>query len=76
MREFSCLSYPCFCNTMTADYNTKIGPEACKSVYLWLPPKAFESFADGNCDDAHLQYNGAFAYAGLVFGELKRLGVI
>lgn len=61
---------------LTADYNTMIGPEACKSVYLWLPPKAFEAFSDGSCDDAHLQYNGAFAYAGLVVGELKRLGVI
>ncbi len=61
---------------LTAEFNTKIGPLGCKSIYLHLPKGLFTSFPDGSEDDAHLQYNGAFAYAGLVHDELIRQKII
>lgn len=60
----------------TAELNTRIGEEGCKSIYLWLPAKAFEAFMDGSTDNAHLQYNGAFLYAGIVYDELIKMGIL
>ncbi|MCR4902502.1 MAG: rhamnogalacturonan acetylesterase [Butyrivibrio sp.] len=61
---------------LTADFNTLVGEEGCKSIYLWLPEALFEGFKEGSTDNAHLQYNGAFAYAKLVYEELIRLNMI
>ncbi len=61
---------------LTAELNTQIGIEGCKSIYLHIPKGLFTSFPDGSEDNAHLQYNGAFAYAGIVHKELIRQNII
>lgn len=56
---------------LTADFNTKLGPEKCKHIYMWVPEGMFEGWPDGDQDNAHLQYSGAYLYAGLAAGALK-----
>lgn len=58
---------------LTSDYNTRIGQEACKGIYLWTREGMFEGFSDGSKDTAHLQFAGAFAYGGLVYKELSKI---
>lgn len=57
----------------TAEYNSKIGEEACKLLYMNLEPGVFESAMEGKEDNAHLKFEGAFIYAGFVAKELKRI---
>ena len=78
MMELSALEKIAFIDLgdLTARYNTKIGIEGCKNIYLWLPAGAFDSFYEGSTDDAHLQYNGAFAYAKIVYDELLRQKIV
>ena len=58
---------------LSAAYNTRIGAEACKSLYLWIPTRVFPHWPEGSADDAHLQAGGAAIYAELVARELKRI---
>lgn len=58
---------------LTADLNTKLGPEKCKAIYLWVPDGVFEGWPDGDQDNAHLQYSGAYLYAGLVARALAQV---
>ncbi len=58
---------------ITADYNTKIGEEACKEIYMNLDKDMFESAPEGKEDNAHLKFEGAFVYAGFVARELRKL---
>ncbi len=58
---------------LTAQFNTDIGSEACKTIYMHVPEKVFDRWKDGNKDDAHLQFNGAYAYAGIVAREINKL---
>jgi lysophospholipase L1-like esterase len=55
----------------TADYNTLIGEEACKNIYMNLEKDMFESAPEGKEDNAHLKFEGAFVYAGFVAKGLK-----
>ena len=55
----------------TADYNTLIGEEACKNIYMNLEKGMFESAPEGKEDNAHLKFEGAFVYAGFVAKGLK-----
>ncbi len=57
----------------TADYNSAIGEEACKGIYMNLDKGMFESAPDGKEDNAHLKFEGAFVYAGFVAEELKKI---
>lgn len=57
----------------TADYNSKIGEEACKGIYMNLDKGMFESAPDGKEDNAHLKFEGAFIYAGFLAEELKKI---
>ena len=57
----------------TADFNTKIGKEGCREIYMNLRPGMYCSFPDGKEDNAHLKAEGAFIYAGFVYEELKKL---
>ncbi|MBQ7680551.1 MAG: GDSL family lipase [Butyrivibrio sp.] len=61
---------------MSADFNTRIGAEACKSLYLWVPAGIWPDRPEGSTDDAHIQYTGAHIYAGLVAKELRSLGFL
>lgn len=57
----------------TAQYNTKIGEEACKGIYMNLDKDMFESAPLGKEDNAHLKFEGAFVYAGFVAKRLKEI---
>lgn len=57
----------------TADYNTFIGEEACKNIYMNLEKGMFESAKEGKEDNAHLKFEGAFVYAGFVAAGLKNI---
>ncbi|MCR4762508.1 MAG: rhamnogalacturonan acetylesterase [Lachnospiraceae bacterium] len=57
----------------SAQLNTRCGEEACRSLYLWTPRGVFPHWPEGTSDCAHLQGNGAFAFAGLVAKELEKL---
>ena len=55
----------------TADYNTFIGEEACKNIYMNLENGMFKSAPEGKEDNAHLKFEGAFVYAGFVAEGLR-----
>jgi lysophospholipase L1-like esterase len=57
----------------TADYNSAIGEMACRNIYMNLDKGVFESATEGKEDNAHLQFNGAFVYAGFVAEKLKEI---
>ena len=57
----------------SAAFNTGIGEDACRSLYLWIPGKVFPHWPEGTSDFAHLQTNGAMIYAGLVAEDLEKL---
>ena len=57
----------------TADYNTAIGEEACRNLYMNLERGMFESAPEGKEDNAHLKFEGAFIYAGFVARGLKEI---
>ena len=38
---------------------------------MWVPEGMFEGWPDGDQDNAHLQYSGAYLYAGLAAGALR-----
>ncbi len=50
----------------TAAYNTLIGEEACKNIYMNLEKGMFKCAPEGREDNAHLRFEGAFIYAGFV----------
>lgn len=58
---------------LTAEFNTKLGPEKCKSVYLWIPSGVYPGWSNGRQDNAHLQFGGAFLFAGLLAQALVSL---
>lgn len=58
---------------LTADYNTAIGKEACRGIYMNLDKGVYENAPEGKEDNAHLKFEGAFIYAGFVARELKKL---
>ena len=60
----------------TADLNTKVGQEACKSIYLWLPEGKYGFFPQGSSDDAHLKTQGALCYAHLAAEGLNETGLL
>ena len=57
----------------TADYNTAIGEDACREIYMNLRPLMYPASSEGKGDNAHLRAEGAFIYAGFVYEELKKL---
>ncbi|MDD6789164.1 MAG: rhamnogalacturonan acetylesterase [Lachnospira sp.] len=59
--------------SLTAQFNTKSGPEKCKALYMWVPAGVFEGWPDGDQDNAHLQYGGAYLYAGILARALARV---
>jgi lysophospholipase L1-like esterase len=58
---------------LTSEFNTKIGPEKCKALYMWIPEGVFEGWPDGDRDNAHLQYGGAYLYAGILARALEEV---
>ena len=58
---------------ITADFNTKLGEEGCREIYMNLRPSMYEAVTEGKEDNAHLRQEGAFIYAGFVFKELKEI---
>lgn len=57
----------------TADYNTAIGKEACRNIYMNLEKGMFDIAPEGKEDNAHLKFEGAFIYAGFVAKTLKEI---
>ena len=57
----------------TAAYNTLIGEEACKGIYMSLERGMFKCAPEGREDNAHLRFDGAFIYAGFVAEGLRDL---
>lgn len=57
----------------TADYNTAIGEQTCRNIYMNLDRGLFESAPEGKEDNAHLKFEGAFIYAGFVAKGLKEI---
>ncbi len=52
----------------TTEYCARMGAEACKSLFLWVSPGEYpdSECAQGRQDNAHLQLNGARAFAGVL----------
>ncbi len=51
----------------------KMGPDAAKQLYLYVPAGAFTKFPEGLKDDTHLCEAGARVYAGLAAAVIKQL---
>jgi lysophospholipase L1-like esterase len=49
------------------------GPEATKSLFMWLAPGEFMNFPDGVEDNTHFQQQGGIEVAKLVYEDLKTL---
>ncbi|OYP01287.1 hypothetical protein CG709_11265, partial [Lachnotalea glycerini] len=47
-----------------------------KNWYMNLKPGQYAAYPDGLADNAHLQYNGAIAFADILAKGLKGLGLI
>ncbi|MFC7878146.1 GDSL-type esterase/lipase family protein [Isoptericola sp. NPDC057391] len=56
-------------------YLDEIGPEAAKSVFLWVPAGVYPARPDGTQDDTHFQAYGAIQMARLVAQDTARLDV-
>ncbi|MFC8598711.1 fibronectin type III domain-containing protein [Isoptericola sp. NPDC057191] len=56
-------------------YLTDIGPEAAKSVFLWVPAGVYAGRPNGTQDDTHFQTYGAIQMARLVAQDVKELDV-
>jgi fibronectin type 3 domain-containing protein/lysophospholipase L1-like esterase len=57
------------------DYLTRIGPEAAKSVFLWVPAGVYPGRPNGTQDDTHFQAYGAVQMARLVAQDVAQLDV-
>jgi DNA sulfur modification protein DndE len=55
----------------SADLVRSLGPEASKSLYLWIRPGASPMFPDGKQDDTHFSRAGAMEMARLAVDGLK-----
>ena len=56
-------------NRLTGRLVQQYGPEASKSLYLYVEPGVAERFPDGNADDTHLCVRGAEEFAALFIAE-------
>ncbi|MEU2201292.1 SGNH/GDSL hydrolase family protein [Isoptericola sp. NPDC019482] len=56
-------------------YLDEIGPEAAKSVFLWVPAGVYQARPDGTQDDTHFQEYGAIQMARLVAQDTAALDV-
>ena len=56
---------------ITADFNTKLGIEGCREIYMNIRPSMYEEVLEGKEDNAHLRCEGAFIFAGFVYMGLK-----
>lgn len=56
-------------------YLDEIGPEAAKSVFLWVPAGVYPARPDGTQDDTHFQAYGAIQMARLVAQDTAALDV-
>lgn len=56
-------------------YLDEIGPEAAKSVFLWVPAGVYPARPDGTQDDTHFQEYGAIQMARLVAQDTAALDV-
>lgn len=53
----------------------RVGDEASRALYQWLPAGAWARFPDGRRDDTHFSEAGARAMAGLAEQEVRALGL-
>ena len=56
-------------------YVQRVGDEASRALYQWLPPGAWARFPDGRRDDTHFSEAGARAIAALAEQEMRALGL-
>ncbi|MGF0115561.1 fibronectin type III domain-containing protein [Promicromonospora sp. Marseille-Q5078] len=57
------------------EYLTEVGPEAAKSVFLWVPAGVYAGRPNGTQDDTHFQTYGAIQMARLVAQGVQDLDV-
>ena len=58
---------------LSAEFNTGIGEEKCRELYLCLPEGIYPNWMDGNEDTAHIQLGGAYVFAGIVANALTKI---
>lgn len=80
-------AYPAAMKALAATENTRfidleklgsdcieaLGPERAERLFLIFPPGRYPNYPEGRDDKTHLSDEGAFAVAGLVAGELKKM---
>jgi|YelNatPaOPRAMG01_1025707.scaffolds.fasta_scaffold01497_6 lysophospholipase L1-like esterase len=54
---------------------SKLGPDGTKKIFLWVPKAQYASLPNGKKDDTHFSLYGAEVIAGLVAGDIKKLGL-
>lgn len=54
----------------------KTGDQNSKQWFMNFPAGLYENYPDGNEDNTHLRFEGAIKFAGIIAGELKKLGGI
>lgn len=58
---------------LTAEFNTKIGAEKCREIYLFVESSVYPGWPDGDEDNAHLSFGGALLYAGILARALAEV---
>lgn len=51
----------------------RLGPDACKALFLWLAPGEWSRHPQGKADNTHFSVAGASTMAGLAVAEMQRL---
>ena len=71
------LDVPCIdlCS-LSFDVVAKAGDEASKKWFMNFPAGEYPNFPEGKEDNTHLRPEGAMLFAGILAGELKKLGGI
>jgi len=71
------LEVPCIdlC-TLSFEAVQKAGDEESKKWFMNFPTSLYPNFPDGKEDNSHLRPEGAMYFAGIIAGELKKLGGI
>lgn len=59
-------------NTLSRKMENKFGPVESKKLHLYAKPGEYERFPDGNVDDTHFCFYGAFLIAEITANELCR----
>ncbi|MGC5170365.1 pectinesterase family protein [Micromonospora sp. DT81.3] len=61
---------------LTGSLVQELGPEESKRLFLWLEPRVWPGFPDGEADDTHLSDEGADAVAALVAEGVASAGLL